>query len=1091
MIDVEPEPKFSVIDDWQEIANKWMSNVEEEILDFKVVHWDITNWNQLDQRTLGPVFQAGGHNWNILMFPKGNNQGDYTSVYLDLTDAKGNSEEYACAQFVVLLSKPSDPTKYVTHHAQHRFVKEESDWGFTRFITMRDLYGSEDNAEGLLEDNAIRLTTIIRVVNDSNGILWHNFIKQKVTGCVGLQNQGATCYMNSLFQSLYFTNSFRKAVYQIPTENDEPTKSVALALQRVFYNLQFNNGAVGTTELTKSFGWDSLEAFKQHDVQEFNRVLQDNLEIKMKDTPADGAIKDLFVGKMKSYIKCINVNFESSRSEDYYDIQLNVKGCNNLEDSFKDYITEETLEGDNKYMAEGYGLQDAKKGVIFESFPPVLHLQLKRFEYDMMRDMMVKINDRHEFPLEIDMEPYLSDSADKSKSHVYKLHGVLVHSGDLSGGHYFAFVKPTKNGKWLKFDDDRVIPATFKEVLEENFGGEQTGVPGLPLHHNGRPLNRFTNAYMLVYIRECMQDDVLAAVTEQDIPKHLAERIQQEARIRAQKQKERDEQFLYMKTFIATDKTFAANHGFDFADFDEKNAENNHLTILRTRKDQPFGEYKAELAQAMSIRPDEFRLWIMVNRQNRTVRIDMPILNEESASTIEEIRQRYSATQTNLRLYLERAMYDADGNPVFPLAPQESSGLSLVFIKLFTPSTQTIQGVGHIYVTKNAKVESAIKPIKELLECPEEQDIVLFEEIKPGMIDKMDTSLTFIQAEIQDGDIICVQPALTDDETFDILQKDGKTSVDTFMEYEMGKIRVLFAPYNDSTAPVELVLHKDNSYDYVVRAIANTLETDPEKLRLYSPHVHGSKIPIKHSPDMKLQKIIQPVFNSVNTANHRYHLFYEKLDISLQEMESKCKVRVIICTPTLKEEMPVEVLLSKGSGLQEMLEALVEKGANFTSKTGTRKVRVFDTQDNKFNIEYNDETLRILISKSSAIQLYAEEIPQEEVDMTSDDHFINVFHFQRVISHTHSVPFKFVLKKGESLEDTKKRLQARTGLDDKEWSKVKLYLVSDDQKLAINDDDESLSTDFEPTKQDSLGLEHIDKSIKSDRNGSGAIFIRG
>lgn len=73
------------------------------------------------------------------------------------------------------------------------------------------------------------------------------------------------------------------------------------------------------------------------------------------------------------------------------DIQLNVKGCKNLEESFKDYITEETLEGDNKYMAEGHGLQDAKKGVIFESFPPVLHLQLKRFEYDMMRDMMVKV----------------------------------------------------------------------------------------------------------------------------------------------------------------------------------------------------------------------------------------------------------------------------------------------------------------------------------------------------------------------------------------------------------------------------------------------------------------------------------------------------------------------------------------------------------------------------------------------------------------------------------------------------------------------------------------------------------------------------
>lgn len=27
---------------------------------------------------------------------------------------------------------------------------------------------------------------------------------------VGLKNQGATCYLNSLLQSLYFTNSFRR-----------------------------------------------------------------------------------------------------------------------------------------------------------------------------------------------------------------------------------------------------------------------------------------------------------------------------------------------------------------------------------------------------------------------------------------------------------------------------------------------------------------------------------------------------------------------------------------------------------------------------------------------------------------------------------------------------------------------------------------------------------------------------------------------------------------------------------------------------------------------------------------------------------------
>jgi len=91
------------------------------------------------------------------------------------------------------------------------------------------------------------------------------------------------------------------------------------------------------------------------------------------------------------------------------DIQLNVKGLKNLKESFDNYVLVETLEGDNKYYAEGHGLQEAKKGVIFKKFPPVLHLQLKRYEYDMMKDAMVKINDRHEFPDSIDLHEYLEN----------------------------------------------------------------------------------------------------------------------------------------------------------------------------------------------------------------------------------------------------------------------------------------------------------------------------------------------------------------------------------------------------------------------------------------------------------------------------------------------------------------------------------------------------------------------------------------------------------------------------------------------------------------------------------------------------------
>ena len=226
-------------------------------------------------------------------------------------------------------------------------------------------------------------------------------------------------------------------MYQIPTENETDARnSSAWALQRLFYKLQTDPAAVSTMELTQSFGWESRQVFEQQDVQELSRILMDKLEEKMKGTEAANVLAEMFVGKMKTYLRCINVDYESSRVEDFWDLQLNVSGCKTLDDSFRDYIQVETLEGDNKYAAEGYGLQDAKKGVIFESFPQVLHLQLKRFEYDFVRDAMVKVNDRYEFPEVWDASPYLSETADRSEPYIYRLHGVLVHSGDMNAGHY-------------------------------------------------------------------------------------------------------------------------------------------------------------------------------------------------------------------------------------------------------------------------------------------------------------------------------------------------------------------------------------------------------------------------------------------------------------------------------------------------------------------------------------------------------------------------------------------------------------------------------------------------------------------------------
>jgi ubiquitin carboxyl-terminal hydrolase 7 len=117
--------------------------------------------------------------------------------------------------------------------ATHRFTAEEGDWGFTRFYDLRSLFADawEGKSVPLVQDEEANVTAYVRVVKDPTGVLWHSFQKcvfspetlgnirgspflsydsKKETGMVGLRNQGATCYLNSLLQSLYFTNAFRK-----------------------------------------------------------------------------------------------------------------------------------------------------------------------------------------------------------------------------------------------------------------------------------------------------------------------------------------------------------------------------------------------------------------------------------------------------------------------------------------------------------------------------------------------------------------------------------------------------------------------------------------------------------------------------------------------------------------------------------------------------------------------------------------------------------------------------------------------------------------------------------------------------------------
>lgn len=87
---------------------------------------------------------------------------------------------------------------------QHQFNARESDWGFTSFMPLSELY---DPGRGYLVNDTciIEAQVAVRKVVD-----YWLYDSKKETGYVGLKNQGATCYMNSLLQTLYHIPYFRK-----------------------------------------------------------------------------------------------------------------------------------------------------------------------------------------------------------------------------------------------------------------------------------------------------------------------------------------------------------------------------------------------------------------------------------------------------------------------------------------------------------------------------------------------------------------------------------------------------------------------------------------------------------------------------------------------------------------------------------------------------------------------------------------------------------------------------------------------------------------------------------------------------------------
>ncbi|KAK9939265.1 hypothetical protein M0R45_015967 [Rubus argutus] len=916
-----------------------------------------------------------------LFFPRGNNV-DHLSMYLDVADSSNLPYGWSrYAQFSLGVIN-----QFITN-TQHQFNARESDWGFTSFMPLGELY---DPSRGYLVNDAviIEAEVLVRRVVD-----YWTYDSKKETGYVGLKNQGATCYMNSLLQTLYHIPYFRK-----------------------------------------------------------------------------------------NYIECINVDYKSTRKESFYDLQLDVKGCRDVYASFDKYVEVERLEGDNKYHAEQNGLQDAKKGVLFIDFPPVLQLQLKRFEYDFMRDTMVKINDRYEFPLQLDLDrengKYLSPEADRSVRNLYTLHSVLVHSGGVHGGHYYAFIRPTLSDQWYKFDDERVTKEDIKRALEEQYGGEEE-LPQTNPGFNNTPFKftKYSNAYMLVYIRESDKDKIICNVDEKDIAEHLRERLKKEQEEKEHKKKEKAEAHLYTIIKVARDENLLEQIGkdiyFDLVDHDK-------VRSFRIQKQMPFNLFKEEVAKEFGIPVQFQRFWLWAKRQNHTYRPNRPLTPVEETQSVGQLREVSNKVHNaELKLFLEIEL-GPDLHPIAP--PDKTKDDILLFFKLYEPEKEELRYVGRLFVKSTGKPAEILSKLNELAGYAPDVEIDLYEEIKyepTVMCEPIDKKFTFRASQLEDGDIVCFQKPNPVENGPQFRYPD----VPSFLDFVHNRLVVHFRSFDKPKEDdFSLELSKLHTYDDVVERVAQQLGLDdPSKIRLTSHNCYSQQPkpqPIKYRGVERLTDMLVH-YNQTSDI-----LYYEVLDIPLPELQGLKTLKVAFHHATKDEVVIHTIRLPKQSTVGDVINDLKTKVELSHPEAELRLLEVF--YHKIYKVFPQSEKIENINDQYWTLR--AEEVPEEEKNLGPNDRVIHVYHFTKDTAQNQmqiqnfGEPFFLVIHEGETLAEIRVRIQKKLQVADEEFAKWKFAFLSLGRPEYLQDSD-IVSNRFQRRDvygawEQYLGLEHSDSTPK-------------
>ena len=311
--------------------------------------------------------------------------------------------------------------------------------------------------------------------------------KYENKGLSGLSNLGNTCFINSCMQIMSHTyelnNFLDNECYKKKLKNKYDS-AILLEwdeLRKILWN---ENCIVSPGKFIKTIQKvaklkkvEIFTGYSQNDASEFllflvdcfHNALSREINIDITGNPENDtdnlAIKCFEMIKncySKDYSEIWNIFYAvhiseisrkdngkilSRKPEAYFMIDLPIpsdKKLPSLIDCFNHYVKEEVIENYNDEINKE--IVTINKKILFWSFPNILAICLKRFNYRFQKNKILVT-----FPInELDLSPYVIGY--KKEKYKYELYAVCNHTRGVMGGHYTSYVK-NANGKWYHYND--------------------------------------------------------------------------------------------------------------------------------------------------------------------------------------------------------------------------------------------------------------------------------------------------------------------------------------------------------------------------------------------------------------------------------------------------------------------------------------------------------------------------------------------------------------------------------------------------------------------------------------------------------------